>query len=219
MIGTKKGITFKDKKHKHFLFENTPSPTNKTFLWTFHESRKIWQWIAAYMKPWLTNQSGHFYRFVWTSSMATTSISSLPQITQLGKIPINFFPFLWVQKHFCCFHFGSGNEFSTRDLDREVWEMNAELDKQTATAGIQSHRWMERATWLRKAWLCLEFPVSFASTTAVRFSTESLLVTNSCICFCGLCGPLRCGFTMWENAVVSWVLILKKGKSEGAMGV
>lgn len=27
MIGSKKGITFKDKNHKHFLFENTPPPT------------------------------------------------------------------------------------------------------------------------------------------------------------------------------------------------
>lgn len=47
MIGAKKGITSKDKNHKHFLFENTPNSTNRTFFGPLMKVLKIWQWLLS----------------------------------------------------------------------------------------------------------------------------------------------------------------------------
>lgn len=91
MIGTKKGITFKDKKHKHFLFENTPSQLTEPFLdlsWKLKKKKTVdlslWQSKDDEPVWYILDLFGLSTRPQHPSLM-------LPQITQLDKIPINFF--------------------------------------------------------------------------------------------------------------------------------
>lgn len=71
--------------------------------------------------------------------------------------------------------------------------MNTELDKQIATAGTLVTLGWKRATWLRKIWPPLQFPVlcSFKQKACLSPTPVSVSV--------GFCGLLTGGFTMFEK--------------------
>jgi hypothetical protein len=142
-----------------------------------------------------------------------------PQITQLGKITTHFFPIILAPRNtFAAFYFDSGNKFSTRDLESFLNEHRA--DKKTAAAGAQVSVGQKRGSWLRKPWACAQVPVLFASTTSVRFYTQSLLFTSSCGLFLlASVGPYSMALLCGRMSVLSWVLILTDGKFEGSMNV
>lgn len=110
MIGTKKGITFKDKNHTHFLFENTPGLTNRTLFWNLmkvkpkkNNKRTVSCCTRHQTSPVI------FTDLFGLSTRPQHSSPALLRITQLGSIPINFFPILLAPEILLLF--GSGNGF------------------------------------------------------------------------------------------------------------
>lgn len=125
---------------------------------------------------------------------------TLPQITQLGKPPINFFPILLAPEILLLLSFGSGNGFSTGDLDRdkcEKWTQSlisrqpllghkSLLGGKQPLGGVRPGPILSSQSHWPPQLLC-----TFTQKACFSPTRESVSV--------GFCEPLLYGFTMCEN--------------------
>lgn len=125
---------------------------------------------------------------------------TLPRITQLGKAPINFSPILSAPEILCCFHFGSGNGFSTGDLDGDecekwTWSLISRqplLGRKSLSGGKEPLGWVRPGPILSSQ---SRLPPQLLCTFTQKACFSPTHVSVSV----GFRGPLLYGFTMCEN--------------------